>query len=131
MATEEVIWPSLDPSELKMGTTDCKSWEYDRVKAYSFSCNSDWLVHYGFEEPMALAVDNSERQALLEMEKLLGFMGILQQKVVDRQEELLAGKWARQQLHRVMHIMAWELLVVDTLKVVVVSFGNISLDQRI
>lgn len=63
-------------------------------------------MHYGFEEPRALAIDNSERLTLVDMEKLLGFMGILQQKVVDRQEELLASKWARQQLHRVMHIMA-------------------------
>lgn len=110
-----MIWPSLDPSELKMGTIDCKSLEYDRVKAYSFSCNSHWLVHYGFEEPRAFVVDNSEWKALVDMEKLLGFMGILQQKIVDRQEELLAGKWVRQQLHRVMHItgccgLLWQYL---------------------
>lgn len=90
---EEVIWGPLDLLEVKTGTNDCVACEQDRIDTYSFGCNFDWSVHC--EEPRALAIDNSERHAQVDMEEPPGSMGTLEQTTVDMQGELMDGKLAQ------------------------------------
>lgn len=77
-----------------------------------------------------MVVNNYEQLTLVGMEELPGSVGTLEQTVVHRQEELLAGKWAQQRLYMVMDSMAWAISVVDTPKAVVASFGEVFLYQH-
>lgn len=82
-------------------------------------------MHYGFAEPGASVIDNDKRLVPADMVDLPGSAGTLEKKFVDRKWELLAGKWAQQQLHMIMDNMAWAQ------QAVVASFGEISLYRHI
>lgn len=82
-------------------------------------------MHCGFAEPGASVIDKDKRLVPADMVDLLGSAGTLEKMFVDRKWELLASKWAQQQLHIIMDNMAWAQ------QAVVASFGEISLYRHI
>lgn len=50
-------------------------------------------MHCDFGKPGVWAIDKHSRQTLVDIYELLGSVGTLEERTIDKQEKLLNGRW--------------------------------------